>query len=372
MSETLFLSTVTKEFGPFRKRLARFLDRTKTVHVRHQDDFFHHGVRTLHMLEEEIVRSDFVVHIIGAEPGWAPPLDQVDDFFGRHPAFAQQFAEVATEARAGTLSATQWEAWLAKFFGKRLYGYELPARLVADSPQKLHSERLHDAEDHPKAIDDEDSLFDELLGSLIERGLLTRGEVERKIAPSRILRHSPKVLFGREKWLDTLDAAWAKPNLHVYTLVAWGGVGKTSLVAHWVSTRLAANGWPGVKRYFDWSFYSQGTGDSRQASSDQFIQEALKFFDDPDPIKGCPWERGERLASLIRRQRTLLVLDGIEPLQYPLNDPQAGRLKDQALQALLQGLAADNQGGCASSPRASTSRTSRTRRRQRNRNSTGW
>src|SRR6516225_6548582 len=71
---------------------------------------------------------------------------------------------------------------------------------------------------------------------------------DRKMAPSRILRHSPPKLFGRVQWLDALDAAWAKPTLNVYTLVAWGGVGKTSLVAHWVSERLAANGWPGVER----------------------------------------------------------------------------------------------------------------------------
>jgi hypothetical protein len=167
-----------------------------------------------------------------------------------------------------------------------------------------------------------------------------------KIAASRITKHSPKILFGRDKWLDSLDAAWANPKLNVYTLVAWGGVGKTSLVAHWVSQRMEAKGWQGVERYFDWSFYSQGTGESRQTASDQFIQEALKFFDDPDPTKGSPWERGERLAAVIRRHRTLLVLDGIEPLQYPVNDVQAGRLKDQALEALLQSLAADNPGLC--------------------------
>ena len=167
-----------------------------------------------------------------------------------------------------------------------------------------------------------------------------------KLTPSRITKHSPKILFGRDHWLGALDAAWANPRMNVYTLVAWGGVGKTSLVAHWVSQRMAAKGWPGVERYFDWSFYSQGTGESRQTSSDLFIQEALKFFDDPDPTRGSPWERGERLAGLVRRHRTLLVLDGIEPLQYPLNDPQAGRLKDQALEALLQGLAADNPGLC--------------------------
>ncbi len=346
MSETLFLSTVTNEFGAFRARLARFLDRIKTIHVRHQDDFFHRGVKTLHALEEEIIKSGFVVHIIGAEPGWSPPVDQVEAFLERNKGFVERFPAVADVARSGQLSATQWEAWLALFFGKRLYSYELPDGLLAGSPQKLHSERLHDAHEHPKAVGNEDSLFEEILGSLIERGLLTKEQTLRKLAASRITKHSPKILFGRDHWLDALDAAWANEKLNVYTLVAWGGVGKTSLVAHWVSVRMPAAGWTGVERYFDWSFYSQGTGESRQTSSDLFIQEALKFFDDPDPTKGSPWERGERLAGLIRRHRTLLVLDGIEPLQYPVNDPQAGRFKDQALEALVHSLAVDNPGLC--------------------------
>ncbi len=166
----------------------------------------------------------------------------------------------------------------------------------------------------------------------------------RKIAGTQLEKHAPRVLFGRETELAALDAAWAKGTLNVYTLVAWGGAGKTSLVFHWVQTRFAAEGWPGVERYFDWSFYSQGTGESRQTSADLFIAKALAFFGDPDPTVGGPHERGERLAGLVRQHRTLLILDGIEPLQYPPNDPQAGRLKDPALEALLRELAADNPG----------------------------
>lgn len=166
----------------------------------------------------------------------------------------------------------------------------------------------------------------------------------RKIAGTQLEKHAPRVLFGRETALAALDAAWAKGALNVYTLVAWGGAGKTSLVFHWVQTRFAVKGWPGVERYFDWSFYSQGTGESRQTSADLFIAKALAFFGDPDPTVGGPHERGERLAGMIRQHRTLLILDGIEPLQYPPNDPQAGRLKDQALEALLRELAADNPG----------------------------
>lgn len=172
----------------------------------------------------------------------------------------------------------------------------------------------------------------------------TTSDVTRKIARTQLDKHAPRVLFGRDTELEALDAAWANGTLNVYTLVAWGGAGKTSLVFHWVQTRFAAAGWPGVERYFDWSFYSQGTGESRQTSADVFIAKALEFFGDPDPIVGGPHERGERLAGLIRRHRTLLILDGIEPLQYPPNDPQAGRLKDQALDALLRELAADNPG----------------------------
>jgi TIR domain len=169
-------------------------------------------------------------------------------------------------------------------------------------------------------------------------------ESTRKIARTQLDKHAPRVLFGRDTELEALDAAWAKGTLNVYTLVAWGGAGKTSLVFHWAQTRFAAKGWPGVERYFDWSFYSQGTGESRQTSADLLIARALAFFGDPDPTVGGPHERGERLAGLIRRHRTLLILDGIEPLQYPPNDPQAGRLKDQALDALLRELAADNPG----------------------------
>lgn len=174
---------------------------------------------------------------------------------------------------------------------------------------------------------------------------LRQGRGDRvKIAGTQLEKHAPRVLFGREAELAALDEAWAKGRLNVYTLVAWGGAGKTSLVFHWVQTRFAAKGWPGVERYFDWSFYSQGTGESRQTSADLFIAKALEFFGDPDPTVGGPHERGERLAGLIRRHRTLLILDGIEPLQYPPNDPQVGRLKDPALETLLRELAADNPG----------------------------
>ncbi len=77
-----------------------------------------------------------------------------------------------------------------------------------------------------------------------------------RVAPSR-LTHVAERLFGREDEFAKLDAAW-KPGsgVRVITIVAWGGVGKTSLVAKWAAT-LAARDYDGAD-YLDWSFYSQG------------------------------------------------------------------------------------------------------------------
>ena len=56
-------------------------------------------------------------------------------------------------------------------------------------------------------------------------------------------------------------------------------------------------------------------------------------------------EKGQRLAKLISHRRTLLVLDGLEPLQNPPG-AQEGRLSEPSLQALLKELAAFNTGLC--------------------------
>ena len=95
MTQTIFLSTVSSEFGMLRRRLAKLTQRTKKCQVRHQDDFFHRGVKTLQKLVEEIQDSTIVVHLIGAEPGWCVPADQAISFLDQHPEFAQAFPDVS-------------------------------------------------------------------------------------------------------------------------------------------------------------------------------------------------------------------------------------------------------------------------------------
>ena len=81
-------------------------------------------------------------------------------------------------------------------------------------------------------------------------------------------------LRGREAELARLDAAWADPNIHVLSVVAWGGQGKTALVSTWAD-RLKAEGGRGAEALLAWSFYSQGSKE-RAATADRFLDWALK------------------------------------------------------------------------------------------------
>jgi hypothetical protein len=107
---------------------------------------------------------------------------------------------------------------------------------------------------------------------------------------------------------------------------------------------MASKHYRSAELVFGWSFYRQGSsGDT--SSADEFLDAALTWFGDPDPRLGTSWEKGERLAKRISHRRTLLVLDGLEPLQNPPG-PQEGRLREPSLQALLRELAAFNPGLC--------------------------
>jgi predicted ATPase len=107
---------------------------------------------------------------------------------------------------------------------------------------------------------------------------------------------------------------------------------------------MAAKHYRSAELVFGWSFYRQGTS-GQSSSADEFFDAALAWFGDPDPRIGTAWEKGERLAKLTAHCRTLLVLDGLEPLQNPPG-PQEGRLREPSLQALLRELAAFNTGLC--------------------------
>jgi hypothetical protein len=182
--------------------------------------------------------------------------------------------------------------------------------------------------------------------------------IEGRYNLDRILQYAPEALIGRDAEKAQISDTWARAlraetgRPHILTFVALGGEGKTSLVAKWAVDEMLAKGWPGCDAAFAWSFYSQGTRDQVAASSDAFLKAALDFFADNDDDRALAasaagaYEKGQRLARRVGSRRSLLILDGLEPLQYAPSAHTPGELKDQGIAALLKGLAQQSRGLC--------------------------
>lgn len=147
--------------------------------------------------------------------------------------------------------------------------------------------------------------------------------------------------FGREKHFDILDKAWDDEQVNILSFIAFGGIGKTSLIDNWLK-RMKKDHYRGAKNIFMWSFYSQGSEEDRQVTATEFLLKACKFFGVKIKSKKTPYQQGIELADIISKQRALIVLDGLEPLQSSLED--MGEIKDNDLQVLLQRLSRQNKG----------------------------
>jgi tetratricopeptide (TPR) repeat protein len=142
---------------------------------------------------------------------------------------------------------------------------------------------------------------------------------------------------GRQDELEAMDRAWAE-GARIFALHAEGGAGKTRVVVEWLR-RMRDAGWRSARRVFVHSFYSQGSDERRNASSDLFFEQALRYFGhEGEPITQSD-ERGRALARLLIETHGLLVLDGLEPLQHPPLHAERGRLKDPGIARLLLSLA---------------------------------
>lgn len=356
MNKKLFLSAVSSEFESYRKLLAQDLKRP-TLDVAVQEDFIVTDGTTLQKLDDYIRACDGVVHVIGKGTGAVPEAVAVQKLLTAYPDFATRvpvLASLLAQADPG-ISYTQWEAWLAIYHQRPLFIYrptdfdlavcQCPreTRFVHDPAQeqlqKQHYRRLCDMGHDRGQFLNEERLSSAVLRDLVE--ILPRLESKTHVAPTR-LTHSASCLIGRDAELTLLDEAWADPHTNVVVIRGKGGEGKTSLVASWMA-EMAFKDWRGAERVLDWSFYSQGTKEQTSATADFFFNKLLTDLGDPDPTLGSATDRAARLAGLLQTQRTLLVLDGLEPLQYPPG-PMHGALKDSGMAALLRALVAKNSG----------------------------
>ena len=155
---------------------------------------------------------------------------------------------------------------------------------------------------------------------------------------NRGLPITARTLFGRRREIQTFRRAWESEQIRVLSVVAYGGTGKSALVNSWLH-EMHEREYGGARRVLAWSFYSQGTKENL-VSADLFVSSALSWLGDESPPSLNLWARGLQLAKLIKRTRFLLVLDGLEPLQYPMKASLVGgQLTDDSIRALLEELA---------------------------------
>ncbi|HRJ10544.1 MAG TPA: ATP-binding protein, partial [Prosthecobacter sp.] len=385
----IFISTVSHEFLTCRERLATDL-RFPDVDVQTQEQnvsALASGQTILIKLDDYIAQCDAVIHLIGrqtSKDGRVAGKEAVDDLLQRHAGLPDVVGLQEDELR--TLSYTQWEAWLAYYHRKtkrpelKLIVATPSSAFVPDHPadaatahaQKL-SQAWHEKELKQRGRYSEISFAEakDLSIAVLRalKAILPAQQPPQRIATTRLIsRHTAADFLGRDKELALLDDAWNPPpaqnqeqgTTNLLSIIAWGGVGKTALLAYWVRSRFTEKGWLNAKgqpdplAYFDWTFYDQGTrGDDAThagaASLGSFFQKALEHFGDPEPEN--PEKKAARLARHLQAQRSLLILDGLEPLQYPPNHPQAGQLTDPDLRELLGLLAQRNPGLCLISSR---------------------
>ena len=158
-------------------------------------------------------------------------------------------------------------------------------------------------------------------------------------------------LYGRGREMAALVHAWDFAITRIFALDAIGGAGKTALVYHFVQA-LKVSGWRGAHSAFAWSFYAQGSNEDRQTGADGFFKAAFEHFGGKGTLPPLdPRQKGVDLAHLVQARRSLLILDGLEPLQYAApgsaeSSTQAGGIKDPGIKALLSLLADRNPGLC--------------------------
>jgi tetratricopeptide (TPR) repeat protein len=187
-----------------------------------------------------------------------------------------------------------------------------------------------------------DSLLD--LHAAAPKAVETRPRISAERIDLSRLPETGAALFGRDKELELLDRAWTEAESRIVVFKAGGGVGKSTLVNHWLA-EMERDQFRGASDIFGWSFYSQGVRANGAASAEPFIDAALRFFGDADPALGSPWDKGARLAHLVGSKRALLVLDGLEPLQSG-DAFDRGKLRDPGVESLLRGLARQSHGLC--------------------------
>jgi exonuclease VII small subunit len=120
MSISVFLSTVTDEFGAYRVKLEGDLTR-HDVAVKVQERFKDLGGDTLDKLDTYVAHCDAVVHLVGEMCGAAADAGQQEALVAKYPDLPRRLPPLGGALVDGAaIPHTQWEAWLALYHKKPL------------------------------------------------------------------------------------------------------------------------------------------------------------------------------------------------------------------------------------------------------------
>jgi hypothetical protein len=169
------------------------------------------------------------------------------------------------------------------------------------------------------------------------------------------LRDPHPEFHGREDLIRQLDEAWETPGCNLVVVTGGWGEGKSELVLHWLAKK-KADSFRGAAAVIGWPSPGQGLtseGDDACAAGHggDFIHVTLAWLDSVFPAERSPPSgpastKGEQLASTVRARRTLLVLDGLEPLLYPPGHEWEGEIRDRDVRAFVHTLAQGQPGLC--------------------------
>jgi len=136
---------------------------------------------------------------------------------------------------------------------------------------------------------------------------------------------------GRTAALERLDRWCADPAVRVIGVTGMGGLGKTSLIGHWLKQKHGARGRPLAGLFF-LSFYAD-----REVA--KFAKTFVAFMTRTLRVRAPPRnaEPGEAALAMLQARQVLLVLDGLEVLQERPDQPGYGEFLAQDLNDLLDG-----------------------------------
>jgi serine/threonine protein kinase len=184
MTRKVFLSCVTKEFGPHRDKLAHDLQ-MPNVKVEWQESFVETGHTTLDKLDGYIQGCNEVIHIVGFAAGSIALSPEVASLLKKYPDLIERVSCLKEPLAQDPppITYTQWEAWLAIYHGVPCYVYRAEPSaprapgFVEDSEQKRfqeeHWKRLESAGKDRGTFQDEQHLC-----RLVLRGLYLPPELE--------------------------------------------------------------------------------------------------------------------------------------------------------------------------------------------------